>query len=226
VKRFVKRVNKRNALLPIALDVRFRARHGEVAIVFELYQGHNNQWVRVDRWQPEMIVVSRTIYESYTYSLYGQTGGETFKEYRKRLVSDVTRWLEVLLQIPQPEAAAPKPARPASPAVPTPEYAQFARPDAPASVPAEPDTSTGRKQKSATPAAEPAKKDGAKSARTPTPATQRNLAPVSPSGIGADVDEDDESDNPEAPEKRPPTPSSTSRGVPRPPISDNGDSGA
>jgi hypothetical protein len=226
VKRFVKRVNKRNALLPIALDVRFRARHGEVAIVFELYQGHNNQWVRVDRWQPDMVVVSRTIYESYTYSLYGQTGGETLKEYRKRLVSDVARWLEVLLQIPEPEAAAPKPARPASPAVPTPEYAQFARPDAPASIPAESDTSTGRKARNAAPASEQAKKDGAKSARTPTPATQRNLAPVSPSGIGADVDDDEEADNGASSEKRPPTPSSASRGVPRPPISDNGDSGA
>jgi hypothetical protein len=210
VRRFVKRVNKRNALLPIALDVRFRARHGEVAILFELYQGHNGQWARVDRWQPEMIVVSRTIYESYTYSLYGQTGGETLKEYRQRLVGDVARWLEVLLQVPQPEAAAPKPARAPSPAVPQPEYAQYARPDA--SV--EPVTPSGKPVTPA-PQAEPVRTartptDGVKKVRTP-PATQRSFAPVSPGGIDPETDEDD------APEERPPTPSSTSRGVPRPP---------
>lgn len=113
-RRFIKRVNKRNAMLPIALDIRFKARHGEVSILFELYQAANGGWRLADRWQPEMLVVSRTMYESYTYSIFGMSGGETMREYRKRIAQDIARWLLILLAI-NSQQAAPKPdARPAA----------------------------------------------------------------------------------------------------------------
>lgn len=87
------RINKRNAMLPIALDVRFQGIHGEVRIIFELFQCRQGGWQQIDQWEPEMTVVSKTIYDSFTYTLYGQMGGETLKEFRQRLQHDLTRAL-------------------------------------------------------------------------------------------------------------------------------------
>jgi len=87
-----KPINKKSAMLPIALDFRFEGKHGEVRIVFELYQCRNHGWHLIDQWEPEMAIVGHKIIESYTYTLNGQLGGETYKEYQKRLVEDVA-WL-------------------------------------------------------------------------------------------------------------------------------------
>jgi len=87
-----KPINKKSAILPIAMDFRFEGKHGEVRIVFELYQCRNHGWHLIDQWEPEMAIVGHKIIESYTYTLNGQLGGETYKEYKKRLVDDVA-WL-------------------------------------------------------------------------------------------------------------------------------------
>ena len=87
-----KPINSKSAMLPIAMDFRFEGKHGEVRIVFELYQCRNNGWHLIDQWEPEMAIVGHKITESYTYTLNGQLGGESYKEYKKRLVDDVA-WL-------------------------------------------------------------------------------------------------------------------------------------
>lgn len=106
VNQFMRRISKRSAVLPVALDIRLSARHGEVSILFELYSARGSQWTLVDRWTPEMVVIGRNIYEAYTYSLFGQTGGETFSAFKARLIVDVTRWLAVMLSVNQPAAPA------------------------------------------------------------------------------------------------------------------------
>lgn len=109
-RQFVKRVTKRSAMLPIALDVRLIGTHGEVNIVFEVYGCQNGAWSLLDQWLPEMTVTTKTIYESYTYTLFGQTGGESFREFKRRLPDDLGRALALLIEARPPEALAPKPA--------------------------------------------------------------------------------------------------------------------
>jgi hypothetical protein len=104
---FKKKVNSRNAMLPVALDLRFQGAHGDVRIVFELYQCQNEQWQRIDNWEPEMTVLSKTIYDSYTYTIYGQSGGETLKEYRQRLYEDLAWILAALVGSRASDAPAP-----------------------------------------------------------------------------------------------------------------------
>ncbi len=96
---FTRRISKRSAMLPIALDVRLSARHGEVSIVFELFTARDGMWSLVDRWQPDMMILGRNIHEAYTYSIFGQTSSETWREFRTRLSEDITRWLMVMLAV-------------------------------------------------------------------------------------------------------------------------------
>jgi hypothetical protein len=103
-KQFRKKVSKRSAMLPVALDVRLQGSHGEVRILFELYQCQRGQQQQIDAWEPEMIVVGKTIQESYTFTIAGQTG-ETFYEFRKRLKTDLTRVLADMLSVWIPGAA-------------------------------------------------------------------------------------------------------------------------
>lgn len=113
-RQFKKRINKRSAMLPIALDVRLRGTHGEVRIVFELYECQNNQPRRIDYWEPEMTVVGKTIYESYTYTIFGQGGAETFGTFRRRLATDIEMVLtEIFSTFEQPRSA-PVPSGPSA----------------------------------------------------------------------------------------------------------------
>jgi hypothetical protein len=113
----LKQVKRRNLMLPIALDVRFRGAHGEVLIVFELHRCTGNSWQLVDQWEPEMIVVGGAIHENFTYTLYGQYSGETPKQFRQRLRADLTHMFASMVQHPLPAAPpAPEPiAQPPSP---------------------------------------------------------------------------------------------------------------
>ena len=63
--------------------------HGEVRILFELYECFNGQPRLLDYWEPEMTVMGKRIYESYTYTLPGQAGGETYNAFRKRLPKEI-----------------------------------------------------------------------------------------------------------------------------------------
>ncbi len=110
VKPFASRLNKRNAMLPVALDLRFRGMHGEVRIQFELYQVAEHTWRQIDRWEPEMAVMSKTIYESYTYPMYGQRSDESLRAFRRRLRENTA---DVLVKMLRWEPAMPAPGAPA-----------------------------------------------------------------------------------------------------------------
>ncbi|MBZ0274642.1 MAG: hypothetical protein K8I60_00775 [Anaerolineae bacterium] len=90
IKSFQKHLRERTAMLPIALDVRFKSRRGEARIVFELYQCRYSEWQKIDEWEPEITVLSKTMHESYTYALYGQRPEEDSRAFRRRLHDDLT----------------------------------------------------------------------------------------------------------------------------------------
>lgn len=92
------RLNDRSAMLPVALDLRFQGRHGEVRILFELYQCQGGQWQLLDQWEPEMTISGKTINESYTYTFYGLRPGETVKTFRQRLQDDLVRTLAEMIR--------------------------------------------------------------------------------------------------------------------------------
>lgn len=92
--RLRRKITSKTAWLPIAMDMRFVGRHGEVRIVFELYQYRQQTWHRLDTWQPEMRITSNRIEENYTYSIHGKAAGENLRAYARRLQGDVL-WLLV-----------------------------------------------------------------------------------------------------------------------------------
>ncbi len=108
-KRIGKLVNKRNAMLPVALDVRFQGEHGEVSILFELYQVRGGNWAKLDHWEPEMTVIGKAIHESYTFTVHGQMAEEPLRAYRKRLREDLTDLLTEMLLCTAPAAQLQRP---------------------------------------------------------------------------------------------------------------------
>jgi len=108
VRGFRRNVTRKTVVLPVALDLRFQGRHGEVRIFFELYQHQGGAWQRLDQWEPEMRLVRGKMQENYTYSIQGQnaTNGETPKRFKQRLQEDVL-WL--LLETVRDHRAAPQP---------------------------------------------------------------------------------------------------------------------
>jgi len=96
---FKKRLTPKTALLSIALDVRLEGKHGEVRIVFELHECHQGMPALLDQWDPEMVIVGRTLHESYTYTLTGQNNTETYRQFRKRLKDDIQQALTDLCQV-------------------------------------------------------------------------------------------------------------------------------
>ncbi|NOG51675.1 MAG: hypothetical protein HND48_21285 [Chloroflexi bacterium] len=70
-----------------------------------------------------MAVTGKTIWETYTYTVHGQSGGETFRDFRQRLPLDLTRLLSELLmprmqQTAQRHSAQPSPQIPTQPVEP------------------------------------------------------------------------------------------------------------
>lgn len=98
VKRLRRRITDRSAMLPLALDLRFQGTHGEVRILFELYYLEQGQWRKVDQWEPEMMVVGKTIDEGFTYSLSGQRPDENLKAFTQRLRGDISQILAEMIQ--------------------------------------------------------------------------------------------------------------------------------
>ncbi|NDJ62188.1 MAG: hypothetical protein GYB67_13760 [Chloroflexi bacterium] len=121
VREVFRRLNRRSAMLPIALDLRFKGQHGEVRIVFELHQCIGDGWQRIDYWEPDMLITSGTIQENFTYALNGQRAGESRRRFRKRLQGDVTKVLVgmVLPPPPMPALADSAPTPEASPTGPS-----------------------------------------------------------------------------------------------------------
>lgn len=91
-KRATKPISKKSSMLPIAMDLRFEGKYGEVRIAFELYQCQDHGWHMIDQWEPELGLVGNTVIESYTYTLNGQLPGEKYGDYKRRLVEDMA-WL-------------------------------------------------------------------------------------------------------------------------------------
>ncbi len=117
-----RRITRKGAGLPIALDVKFRGEHGEVEIRFILYQYQGGAWQQLDSWPPEMTVHGKAIYESYTYTVFGRREGESMRGFRRRLRADLTFLLTemALCTPPQLETEAQHP--PTNPAHPTPTH--------------------------------------------------------------------------------------------------------
>lgn len=103
-----KKTGKQNAILPIALDIRFLGMHGEVRILFELYGCNTGMWQEIDHWEPEMHVVNGSIHENFTYTLMGQYPQETRKQFRQRLELDLRQLLAAMVQAP-PKLPPPAP---------------------------------------------------------------------------------------------------------------------
>jgi hypothetical protein len=98
----------RTSSLPIALDIRLKGMHGEVRIVFELHQCIDNHWQMVDQWEPEMTVLSGSLFENFTYSLNGQRPGEKKRQFHQRLHKELTQVLAAMIQQPPPMAVPPE----------------------------------------------------------------------------------------------------------------------
>ncbi len=92
VKQFTKNVGHKTAFLPIAFDMRWEGKHGDVRIIFELYQFAERAWFRIDQWDPMMQVVSQTMQENYTFTIHGKDAAEKMRDFRERLRDDLI-WL-------------------------------------------------------------------------------------------------------------------------------------
>lgn len=127
VAQFDKRLSKKNAGLPVALDLRLRGTHGEARILFELFGCRQGEWQLIDSWEPEMIVVQGAINENFTYTMFGQYQSEQYKDYRHRLEDELTRTLAEMIM----RQRASVPAVPVSPSAPvqTPRVEEFVHQD-------------------------------------------------------------------------------------------------
>lgn len=114
VKQFIKKVGKKTSFLPISFDMRWEGKHGDVRIIFELYQFSDRAWYRIDQWDPMMQVVSQTMQENYTFTIHGKDNAEKMKDFRERLRDDLM-WLLLesfrVESVPEPEANAEPVAR-------------------------------------------------------------------------------------------------------------------
>ncbi len=113
-KRALSAVEKQNASLWLALDMRFDGALDEARILFELYQFRGEAWRRIDQWEPELAPTGARVPEHFSYTLSGQLPGETFREFKGRLVDDIRRLLANLLQPHYDAADAYQPDEPAT----------------------------------------------------------------------------------------------------------------
>ncbi|MCC6616963.1 MAG: hypothetical protein IT320_26060 [Anaerolineae bacterium] len=139
----MRKIGKRNMMLPIACDIRFRGAHGEVRILFELYQCANGRPQLIDHWEPEMTVVTGGIQENYTYTLQGIRQGETARTFRQRLQTDLAAVLKTMIykRPPVPKETMSGDTSPHEPVIippVMPEELPSTKPEAPRSEPTEP----------------------------------------------------------------------------------------
>ena len=86
----LRRIEKQNRSLPIALDIRFEGIADEARIVFELYQCRSAAWHLIDQWEPALGMTGSRIPEQFTYTLNGMLPGESYREFKARLPQDLT----------------------------------------------------------------------------------------------------------------------------------------
>jgi len=105
IRDFRKNLSRKNAFLPIAMDVRFMGQHGEVRIFFELYQCQSNAWYLLDQWEPTMMVLTQRLQENFTFTMHGKNNAENQREFAQRLSEDLS-WL--LLEMIRAEQTIPQ----------------------------------------------------------------------------------------------------------------------
>ncbi|MCB9461218.1 MAG: hypothetical protein H6670_16315 [Anaerolineaceae bacterium] len=110
VRAFRKNISKKTFFLPVEVDMRFVGKHGEIKILFELYQLRQGGWYRLDQWEPEMQVIGQDIHESYRYTIHGRVSGEKVGDFYKRLETDLLLLLTETIHNPIiAQRAQPKP---------------------------------------------------------------------------------------------------------------------
>jgi hypothetical protein len=103
VRQVMRNISNKNAFLPIALDIRWSGKHGEVRILFELYQYQSGAWYRIDQWEPMMAIASRTLQENYTFTIHGMAANENLRSYATRLQEDLAWLLVETVRVRQPQ---------------------------------------------------------------------------------------------------------------------------
>ena len=103
VRQVMRNVSNKNAFLPIAFDIRWSGKHGEVRILFELYQFQSGAWYRIDQWEPMMAIASRTLQENYTFTIHGMAANENLRSYATRLQEDLAWLLMETVRVRQPQ---------------------------------------------------------------------------------------------------------------------------
>jgi len=106
VRQIKRSISSKNAFLPIALDLRWSGKHGEVRILFELYQFQGGAWYRIDQWEPMMAIASRTLQENYTFTMHGMGNNENLRSYTARLQEDLAWLLLETVRVRQPQQQA------------------------------------------------------------------------------------------------------------------------
>jgi hypothetical protein len=106
VKQFSKTMLRKTAFLPVAFDLRWEGKQGEVRILFELYQCQQAAWHRIDQWEPVMAVMAPSLQENFSFTIHGMVGGEKQRDFQKRLREDLI-WLllEMVRELPAPSPA-------------------------------------------------------------------------------------------------------------------------
>jgi hypothetical protein len=104
VKQFAKNIKQKNAFLPVAFDIRWEGKHGEIRIFFELYQFQNPIWYRIDRWEPMMQIISPTLQENSTFTMHGKESHEKLRDFHHRLRDDIIWLLLEMLRIEESQS--------------------------------------------------------------------------------------------------------------------------
>ncbi len=90
-------VEKQNASLWLALEMRLEGQAEAARVLFELYQYRSDAWHRIDQWQPELAATGARLPEQFSYTLNGQLPGETYREFKRRLAADIASLLADML---------------------------------------------------------------------------------------------------------------------------------
>ncbi|MCK6578461.1 MAG: hypothetical protein L6Q98_10185 [Anaerolineae bacterium] len=97
-KDILKYSDKRSAILPIAVDVRFKGERDLARMHFELWRCAGGEWQPFDSWTalPTYSSANDAV-EQFGYSFYGQRHGESRRAFARRLEGDLTRVFAALV---------------------------------------------------------------------------------------------------------------------------------
>ncbi|MBK8021632.1 MAG: hypothetical protein IPK19_09420 [Chloroflexi bacterium] len=103
IKDILKHSDRRSAILPIALDIRFKGERDLARMVFELWRCGPRGWDLFDTWIALPTYASATeATEQFGYSFYGQRHDESRKAFERRMEVELTRVFAQLVFKPVP----------------------------------------------------------------------------------------------------------------------------